>query len=67
VDGNRGVATAHLYLARQAHFVGKAESDDLEDLEFLKLDRTEVRQLLLAGEFKVVTWAATVALALQHL
>ena len=72
VDGNRGNGTAHLFLARGAVPVGDgdsaaaevAESDDLEDQELLLLTRDEVREALLAGEFKVAPWAAAVALAL---
>jgi ADP-ribose pyrophosphatase len=67
VDGNRGAGTGFLFLAREARFVGKlASSDDLEALELLKLSREELRKALLAGEFKVLGWAACVALALQY-
>lgn len=70
VDGNRGNGTAHLFLARGAVPAGDgvaaevAESDDLEDQELLLLTRDEVREALLAGEFKVAPWAAAVAMAL---
>ncbi|WP_298816122.1 NUDIX hydrolase [Chloroflexus sp.] len=67
VDGNRGAGVAHLYLARGATFVGKSVSDDLEAQELVLLTVDEVRQALAAGEFKVLAWAAVMALALLHL
>jgi ADP-ribose pyrophosphatase len=66
VDGNRGAGTAHLFLARGAGFVGRVPSDDLEEQELLLLSRAEVAAALAAGEFKLLPWAAIVALALPH-
>jgi ADP-ribose pyrophosphatase len=66
VDGNRGAGTAHLFLAQQASFVGATSSDDLEEQELLLLTRAEVAAALAAGEFKVLAWAANVALALSR-
>lgn len=65
VDGNRGAGTAHLFLARNAVFVGATTSDDLEEQELLLLERAEVEAALAAGAFKVLAWAANVALALR--
>jgi ADP-ribose pyrophosphatase len=67
VDGNRGAGTAHLFLARNAAFVGATTSDDLEEQELLLLSRAEVEAALVAGEFKVLAWAAVMALALGRL
>ncbi len=67
VDGNRGAGVAHLYLARQATFVGKSESDDLEAQELVLLTLDEVKHALAAGEFKVLAWAAAIALTLLRL
>lgn len=67
VDGNRGAGTAHLFLARNAVFVGATTSDDLEEQELLLLERAAVEAALAAGEFKVLAWAANVALALGKL
>lgn len=64
VDGNRGAGVGHLYLARSARKVGEPDADDLEEQELLVLGRTEVQAALLAGEFKVMSWATVVALAL---
>jgi ADP-ribose pyrophosphatase len=66
VDANRGMATAHLYLARDARQVAAPNSDDLEDQQLLLLSRDETEAALLRGDFKVLPWAAAVALALLH-
>jgi 8-oxo-dGTP pyrophosphatase MutT (NUDIX family) len=67
VDGNRGAGVANLYLAQGAHFVADIDSDDLEEQELLLLSRSEMEAALDAGEFKVLAWAANIALALRHL
>lgn len=66
VDGNRGAGVAHLYLAVGVRVVGEADPDDLEVQEPLSLTRDEVEAALDAGEFKVLPWAAAVALALRR-
>jgi ADP-ribose pyrophosphatase len=65
VDGNRGAGTAHFYLARSARRVADIHADDLEEQELLTLTRSEIEAALAAGEFKVLPWAAAMALALQ--
>ena len=67
VDGNRGAGTAHLFLGMDAIFVAVPDADDLEEQELLLLSRDEIETALLAGEFKVLPWAAVVALALFRL
>jgi len=67
LEPNRGVHTATLFLARRAKKVSEPDSDDLEDQELLHLSKEELRVALAAGEFKVITWAASVALALDYL
>ena len=64
VDGNRGAGIGHLYLARAARCVADPVTDDLEEQELLTLSRRDVESALLAGEFKVMSWATVVALAL---
>lgn len=64
VDGNRGAGVAHFFLATGAHWRQPIDADDLEAQELLLLTRVEVEAALLAGEFKVLPWAANVALAL---
>ena len=66
LDPNRGVATMHLFLALNARRVAEPDSDDLEDQELLLLSRDEIERALQVGAFKVVAWAAAVALALNH-
>jgi ADP-ribose pyrophosphatase len=65
VDGNRGCGTAHFYLAQEARRVAAIDADDLEEQELLLLSRAEVEKALIAGEFKLVSWTAVVALALR--
>jgi ADP-ribose pyrophosphatase len=64
VDGNRGVAQAHLFLARGAQRVAEPHADDLEEQHVALLTRAEVEAAVAAGEFKVLPWAAVMALAL---
>ncbi len=64
VDGNRGNGHAHLFLARGARYIQPIDADDLEEQELLLLTRTEIANALAAGSFKVLPWAANVALAL---
>lgn len=67
VDGNRGAGVANLFLARGATPVAERDADDLEEQELLTLTRAETEAALAAGEFKVLGWAANVALALLAL
>lgn len=67
VDGNRGAGIAHLYLAQGAVKTRQIHRDDLEEQELLLLDQEEVESALRAGAFKVLPWAAVMALALLHL
>lgn len=70
IDGNRGAGTGHLFLATGAHpaeptvAASVPDSDDLEEQELLRLSRSELQAALLAGEFKVVSWSAAVAMSL---
>ena len=67
VDPNRGIATGHLFLAREARYVKTPIVDDLEEQELLLLTREEIESALERGEIKILAWAATVAFALRHL
>jgi len=67
VGANHGIAIAHLFLARGARCVAEINSDDLEVQELLHLTHSEVEAALVAGEFKVLSWATVVALALLYL
>lgn len=66
VDGNRGAGVAYLFLATGATRVAERDADDLEEQQLL-LSRADIEQALRAGEFKVLGWAAAVALALPRL
>ena len=67
VDPNRGVAIGHLYLARRARYVTPRSADDLEEQELLLLTRSEVETALAREDFKVLSWAASMAFALRQL
>jgi ADP-ribose pyrophosphatase len=67
VDGNRGCGHAHFFLARGARYAQPIDADDLEEQELLLLTRAELTAALAAGEIKVLSWAAIVALALLRL
>jgi len=67
VDANRGAGTAHLFLALGAVARHPAQADDLEQQELLLLNRDELEQALDRGEFKVLAWAAAVAMGLRYL
>ena len=67
VDPNRGIATGHLFLAKNARYVTPRDADDLEEQELLLLTREEIENAIEKGEIKVLAWAAAVALALRHL
>ncbi len=66
VDPNRGIATGHLFLARQARYVAPRNADDLEEQELLLLTRAQIETALEGGEIKVLAWAAAVAFALRR-
>ncbi len=67
VDANRGAGTAHLFVALEAVPRQPAQADDLEEQELLLLTRPELEQALDRGEFKVLAWAAAVAMGLRFL
>ena len=64
VDANRGSGMAHFFLARGAQHVAERDADDLEEQELLALSREEIERALSQGAFKVLAWAAIMALAL---
>ena len=67
VDGNRGAGNGHLFLAQNARRVAEISADDLEEQELLSLSRDQVVEAIVSGEFKVISWAAAMALALLHI
>ena len=67
VDGNRGLGMAYFFLAEGAVRVASPEADDLEEQELLLLTRPEIDAALETGRFKLLPWAAIMALAMLHL
>jgi ADP-ribose pyrophosphatase len=67
VDANRGVGTAHFFLALDAQPKCDRRADDLEQQELLLLTRAEIEAALDRGDFKVLAWAAVVAVGLRYL
>lgn len=67
VDPNRGYAWGDLYLARGARSVAARCADDLEAQELLRMSAAEVQAALNSGQFRVLPWAANVALALMKI
>lgn len=67
VDGNYGVGTAHLYLARGARKVAEPASGDLEDMEVVVASRDEVSEYVRRGEVVQLASAAAIALGLLEL
>jgi ADP-ribose pyrophosphatase len=67
VDPNRGVAWGDLYLALGARKTAETVADDLEEQQLLEMTLDEVKAALRDGRFKVLAWAANIALALLHL
>jgi ADP-ribose pyrophosphatase len=66
VDGNYGVSTEHVFLARGARRVrdaGGAGHDDLEEIELLRLPVSEAIALIQNGEVVQLSSAAALALA----
>jgi ADP-ribose pyrophosphatase len=64
VDPNRGFAMGDFFLARGARKVAERNADDLEEQHLLKMQRGELQTALREGKFKVMAWAAIVALGL---
>jgi ADP-ribose pyrophosphatase len=66
-EPNRGVGTLYEYLALNVVQVAEPDSGDLEDQELLWLSRSEIETALRTGGFKIISWAAAMALALNYL
>jgi ADP-ribose pyrophosphatase len=67
VDSNRGCGNGHFFLATGARPIQDIDSDDLESYEILTVSKDELIDALKLGRFKVMPWAAAIALALPHL
>ena len=67
VDANRGAGTAHFFLALDARQERPSIADDLEPQQLHFLTQGELVSALKEGQFKILPWAAMVALGLQWL
>ena len=67
VDGNYGVATEHIYLARDARKESEPASGDLEEMETVIVPLAEVSDYLQRGEVVQLSSAAALALAALEL
>jgi len=66
VDANRGAGNGSFFLATGARQVASLKKDDLEEQELLLLTREKIETALWAGEFKVLSWATAMLLALEY-
>ena len=64
VDGNYGICTEHVFLARDARRVSEPASGDLEEIEVVVTALPEVSEILNRGEISQLSSAAALALAL---
>lgn len=67
VDSNRGVGTAHFFMALGAVKTSEPTERDVEEPEIILLTRAEVEEALFAGQFKALPWSAAMAMALLYL
>src|SRR3989442_2159931 len=63
VDGNYGVATENIFLARNARKIAEPAPGDLEEMEVVLVSDVEISQLLLRVEVAQLSSAAALALA----
>jgi ADP-ribose pyrophosphatase len=67
VDGNYGVATEHIFLARAARKVSEPASGDLEEMEVVAVPVAEISGYVGRGEVVQLSSAAALAIADQKL
>jgi ADP-ribose pyrophosphatase len=65
VDGNYGVGTEHIFLARGARKLSEPASGDLEEMAIVVVPSTEIGERLRRGEVAQLSSAAALALADQ--
>src|SRR5258705_11977085 len=63
VDGNYGVATEHIFLARAARKAAEPASGDLEEMEIVTVPHAKVIDYVRRGEIVQLSSAAALALA----
>lgn len=67
VDGNYGVGTEHVFLARGARKVGEPASGDLEEMEIVVVPLAEISERVRRGDVVLLSSVAALALAEQTL
>lgn len=67
VDSNRGCAKGYFYLAKNAVKICEPTEIDIENPQVIFLTKEEVKKALENGEFKVISYALNIALALNKI
>ncbi len=67
VDGNYGVGTEHIFLARAARKVSEPASGDLEEMEIVIVPLAEISEYVRRGEVVQLSSVAALAIAEQML
>jgi ADP-ribose pyrophosphatase len=67
VDSNRGCGKGFLFFAKNAVKVSEPTEIDMENPEIIFLTKDELISAILNGEFKVLSYALTISLALTKL
>lgn len=67
VDANRGCGIGNFFLARGAKKIAQPKKDDLEEQHLLLMAREEVEDAVGQGEFRILSWAMAVVLALRSI
>jgi len=67
VDANRGCGIGNFFLARGAKKIAQPKKDDLEEQHLLLMAREEVEDAVRQGEFRILSWAMAVVLALRSI
>ncbi len=64
-SANYGCARAHLFIARNAHWVAEPNSGDLEEMEIIPLPPETVIEAVRSGEIAIMGAVAAIALAVN--
>lgn len=67
VDSNRGCGKGYFYLAKNAVKICEPTEIDIESPQIVFLTKKEVEKALENGEFKVISYALNIALALNKI
>jgi ADP-ribose pyrophosphatase len=67
ISGNRGINTAHVFLANDCRQVDSPDSGDLEEQELFWMAQDELRRRLAAGSYQQILTVACLGLAFAYL